>query len=377
MCGIITQIKKKDDGIPTNMTIIGMLASQIARGREGFGYIAFEDKITNYTRRETQHEIEKCLGNTNARSIMFHHRLPTSTPNYADCTHPIKVSHQELKHDYYLIHNGMISNDTILHDKHIELGYEYNTKVEKKISTQNYVYTTEEYNDSEALAIDIARYLEKKQSKIESKGSIAFVMARIIKEEGERFGEVDAIFFGRNSSPLTINYTKNSLILRSEGENESVEANKLFCLNMSTFKIDSIPCQIGEILSNRYGGNSSHEYNNVDWDDVIGSTAEYVYEGGTQSRRKYDIDTTSEEFLIENWIESEKQKHRTIIEQLEEKVAWLNDDLNYYNEHSPDDLVGIQEIKDQLKKCENDLDKFSIDLALLESGEFDDVITEA
>lgn len=379
MCGIITVIKKKEDGIPTSTTISGMLTQQISRGSEGFGYLGFGDVVESYVRRETRPEIESVLEKSKSRSIMFHHRFPTSTPNYADCTHPIKVSHEELKHDWYLVHNGMISNDTMLHKKHLELGYEYETTCRKTISTKNFESVKEQFNDSEALAIDIARYLEEKQPTIESRGSIAFVMARCKKGSHE----IDAVFFGRNSSPLTISHTGNSLVLRSEGEKDFVEANKLFCLNMKTFKVSSIDCQIGEILSQRYGN-----YGTSDEDeDYRYGHSENRYFGGTVSKPygrervidigAKDIDTTAsseEDAIVEGFVQEEIIKHEEMLDYLEERLVILHEDMEWFKEHRPDDTESMAELEREITKVEEDLDKFETDLDLLLSGEFDDAV---
>lgn len=138
MCGLLTVIKKEKDDKKTSVHIKNMLALQIQRGRQGFGYVAFDNTLDSYVRKETQQEIESCLLQTDTKSIMFHHRFPTSTPNLEDCAHPIFVSHKELKHDYYLTHNGVISNCDGLKTIHNKLKYEYTTEVLTKTMSKSY-----------------------------------------------------------------------------------------------------------------------------------------------------------------------------------------------------------------------------------------------
>lgn len=297
MCGIITIIKKKDDGVVTAAAISGMLTEQISRGSQGFGYIGFGDKVETYVRRESRAEIEKCLEKNDSQNIMFHHRLPTSTPNYADCTHPIKVSNPELDYDYYLVHNGVISNDHILKEEHNALGYIYNTTVESITKTANHLDKKEKWNDSEALAIDVARMLDGKKDDISAKGSIAFNCMQV--EKGTQV--VKKVYFGRNISPLTINFTEDSLVLRSQGESKSIDADRLYTFDPVTFKMESKDLKIGEMISTRYNYGMDDD-DRDSWRDYFGERG-YSPSGGyhqlpparsAASREVPGIDTTKE-----------------------------------------------------------------------------------
>ena len=267
MCGIIGIIKKEEEteegAKTTSERILDMLEEQITRGREGFGYVSFNEQLTMFARRQTKDDIEKALKANNTRSIIFHHRLPTSTPNYADCAHPIFVSNKELKHDYYLVHNGVIGNCSVLHDEHVELGYVYTTTVTTKISTENSCYQTEKFNDSESLAIDLARFIEGKQDIIKSSGSIAFILVQ--KKKGKK--DIENIYFGRNSSPLTMKYTTDELVLRSQGENEIVTTDTMYTFNLKEWKIESQEVTIGVLSStrNNYGFGGGDNADDDDW----------------------------------------------------------------------------------------------------------------
>lgn len=380
MCGLIAQLKKKDDGVPTHDTIKGMLASQINRGKEGFGYIAFDKEVFSYVRRETRSEIERILDMNTKRSIIFHHRIPTSTPNLADCTHPIKVSNDELDYDLYLIHNGMISNDTILKKEHEELGYEYNTFVENTIKTKNFCDTKSKFNDSESLAIDVARYIEGKQDKMKARGSIAFIAAQTDKETGE----VLRVYFGRNSSPITMKLTPNSLILRSEGEKDMVDAHVLHCLDMKTFKISKSPCQIGEIGSSRnydpsqgYGRVSSIYYDDKDWNDdrddaPVGRPVSSMFD---YSKDREVI--VADEYIADIFTRQEIAKIDLILEQLDDKLAIACEDLAIFQGGEGGFDEEIRACQENIEKIEDDIEKFDLDRELLLNGDLDEAMAEA
>lgn len=385
MCGLIAQMKNKSDGIPTHETIKGMLLSQIHRGTEGFGYISFNDCIESYVRRENRYEIERAMDKNTARSMIFHHRIPTSTPNFADCTHPIKVSHDELKHDYYLIHNGMISNDSILYNKHIQLGYEYTTTVISTITTKNDTKERIQYNDSEALAIDVARFLEKKQTSITARGSIAFICAQTDKVTGK----VLKVFFGRNSSPLTINVTENSVVLRSEGETEMCEQNHLYVLDMKSFKVSKSYCPIGELISVRndisqgygnHGWDNEDRYSMRDYSDSIISSSLNISRGRNATKTLLLPQNVGETEVIASDIELAEQfsnneitKIETLIEDLECELAMLQEDLEALKKQ-PNVEVQIMETERQIKEVEDDIDKFEAEIEALLSEDLEDMI---
>lgn len=347
MCGIVSLIKRKDDGVSTNKTILGMFKSQKERGTEGLGFVSFDEIITSYQRRETEIEIERVLDKIESRSIMFHHRLPTSTPNFADCTHPIKVSHKELKHDYYLIHNGIISNDSILHDKHIEAGYEYTTRIVNKTITQNRVVESEKWNDSEALAINVARFIENVDDKIECRGSIAFVCLQVNKKTQA----VLRVFWGRNTSPLSISFTENNLVLRSIGEKEIVEPNMLYALDLKTWKIEEAEVNIGELVTTRqrWDNNTYNDYER-DQDNRCGyGIDDYdVPPFNTRIHKQYnkEIKVYGDEELVRSLEEDNRENE---IADLEDRIDILQDNMDL----EKDNIMMFKESGDLLQEEES------------------------
>lgn len=362
MCGIVGITKRNKDEVKTSKTILEMFDKQKNRGTQGFGYVSFDDTVTMYTRRQTREEIEEVLDKNESRSVMFHHRIPTSTPNYADCAHPIKVSHDELKHDYYLVHNGMISNCTILYDEYTKLGYEYITKIVNQIKTQNMVRERIEFNDSESLAIDVARYIELKQKSIKSHGSIAFIMMQVDKKSKE----VKNIYFGRNSSPLTMKLDANELVLRSEGEDIVVLPNMLYCLNIKKWKLTTKQVDIGEVISVKYHGSHNLYGSNYDYEDdaEYGQTRTMGFLPQPKSSKHDDY----EDMVIDEWSKTEADKMLQAIELKEEELGMLDDDLEYYSSNGY--TVFTEEVREKRDKCADELEKMEIEYDLIMDGTF-------
>lgn len=340
MCGIVSVIKKIDDGVPTAPVIMSMFEKQKTRGSQGLGYVSFDEKLGAYVRRQTVTEIEKAIEKNDKRSILFHHRFPTSTGNYSDSAHPIKVSHEELLFDYYVVHNGIISNDSVMREKHIALGYDYNTKVVTKTETKNYVYTTEQYNDSEAFAIDISRFIEGRSEEIESSGSIAFIALQVDKETQD----IRRVYFGRNlGNPLTIKYTDGSLVLRSVGEEEMLEANELFSLDMKDWSVESFSCNIGHYYSAKTNwGNINRKNNDVEYD--YGKT-QVISDKEEDLERKRD----AEQELVELYEEKFE---------IEQEIIQYKDDVQ--QEHYIDTLTNrIDRIQKRINFIEWELEAYT------------------
>lgn len=199
------------------------------RGSQGFGYVAFykdgKGGKISVGRSTEESEIRTQIMNEHSSMIMFHHRFPTSTPNVVEATHPIYVSHDELDFDYFVVHNGVIRNATELRTKHENLKYVYSTIIESEVVTHHTskktgakYFTggtkTEKFNDSEALAIEVARVLDGMTSVIDAVGTIAIIAWKINKETGK----LVSISYGHNSgNPLTISDTSDSFFLTSMG----------------------------------------------------------------------------------------------------------------------------------------------------------------
>ena len=89
----------RSDGLPASKPVQRRYTAQKSRGVRGFGYIAVENgKIKRVVRSTTEAGIERELKQETASEILFHHRLPTSTPNVEDSTHPIVIKNKLLKY---------------------------------------------------------------------------------------------------------------------------------------------------------------------------------------------------------------------------------------------------------------------------------------
>ncbi len=87
------------------------------------------------------------------------------------------------------------------------------------------------WNDSESLAIELAKVIDGQKTDIEAKGSIAFIALQVDKKTAK----VKKVFYGRNySNPLKLQTNKAFFSLTSEGEGEQVTPNVLHCYDMES-----------------------------------------------------------------------------------------------------------------------------------------------
>ena len=232
MCGLIAAFNtkhpknKKTEVDSVNKYIINQFEDQKNRGTEGFGIIRIDQKQKIEIDRAT--ETTKFLLDLYMKEssmIIAHHRTPTSTENKIAQTHPIHVSNQMLTYDYLVIHNGIVYKDDILHTKHIDLGFDYTTEYGQYKSYYDKTITYK-WNDSEALAIEFALFIEKKVNKIGSTSSAAIIILQLNKETKK----TTKVFFGRNgsSSCLNMSKTRGKLRLSSEGEGNEIKENQLY-----------------------------------------------------------------------------------------------------------------------------------------------------
>lgn len=242
MCGIV--FVKNNSEKKASKKVFKRYRAQSKRGTQGYGAISIVNgKIKNVYRSEDEAGI-RCIYKDTAPVMLFHHRTPTSTPNLEECTHPIYVSHEELDYDYYLVHNGVISNDTILKTEFEAKGYNYTTKVCSYYKTKDGFRPNgkEVFNDSESLAIDLAIAIDGNEPKTKAQGSIAFVMLQVEKENNN----VTNVFFGRNDrNPLKLDRQGGNIVIASEGTGEDVIPHKLFRLNIATDEITSRDLDVG------------------------------------------------------------------------------------------------------------------------------------
>lgn len=214
--------------------------------------------------------------------VLFHHRFSTSTADVPNACHPFSTK-EFFKNNYVGVHNGVISNDNELEKQQLALGINY-------ISRQK----NGQFNDSEALIYDIARYLEGDVTELTAKGSIAFIIIKRNKD-----GKAKTLFFGRNSgNPLKMKRTKHSLTLSSQGEGKDIEANQLYSFDYETQELTK------RYLYIPYYSRYSSNYN------YTSKSPSYDYDGRYVSNDGYDYGSydSSGNYCRPSWDDEESME---------------------------------------------------------------------
>lgn len=329
MCGIC--FIKRIDGKPASKLVERRYQNQKERGSEGFGYVSIKNgHVENYRRCETEKGIIKRLEAENAEEVLFHHRFPTSTPNFKQSAHPIKVSNAILKYDYYFVHNGIISNDDELKEKHNRLGFKYTTEIEQKYRSEgNTIFQTTMWNDSESLAIEFALDIEHGKNGIETvKGSIAFIALQVDKKTKK----IVRMFYGRNAgNPLKQEVIKDQFIaLTSDGYGSDININRLYSVDYADNKVEDVPYMVGKYAFNYTG------YNYSRYDDYDDERHEAYYQNTKKEsetcRIPFDIDTEAvindlewELAELETQILTEEDENEVILKQ--ERIDEIYEEL--------------------------------------------------
>jgi len=209
MCGLIGFIPNNPKNKETGKHILEQYQEQLMRGQRGFGLLNIDKNSFSIERAV---EPIKALIDTRLSQSpiqLFHHRTPTSTENKMEQTHPFLISHDELDFDYLMMHNGVISNSDSLFAMHTEeLGYVYKTH-DGTVSTKYY----KDFNDSESLAIELARYFDGKTKMIGTLGSAAFIIVSVNKTTGKPV----KLTYGRNNgNPLELIELEEGILIASE-----------------------------------------------------------------------------------------------------------------------------------------------------------------
>lgn len=372
MCGIVTKIWHKPiDSKDAIENILEMYTQQRSRGTDGFGFMVIKKnlEIARY-RATTEQGITKMLKDLDGDilGIIFHHRFPTSTANLVNCAHPIKVNHKDLKYDYYAIHNGVIYNCDDIKDKHDELGYKYETQYTEKTAyqfikgkTKNWeTQEVEYYNDSEAIAVEAARYLENKIDVFKPTGSYAVVMLQVDKETKRA---VTVHYFRNTSSPLIMD-KQGILCLRSEKRqagfvydtNTYATSDSVVPFDISTLDLKTGKTTTKEIKLPPYTQPKTTTIYNHTTGTTGGVVSEYEHEEDYGYDRRYnssDYENDKNELAYQKWIESPLSKQENT----------CNPDLELYSEICEeidmlyDDLEGERDsqARDQIQKRINSL----------------------
>lgn len=287
MCGIIGAFNdEKNQEESVNRWIIDTLQDQLERGQEGFGIIFIGADLKVRVERAT--EISKSLldlymPNNRVRMIVMHHRAPTSTDNKLKQTHPIYVDNGSLKYKYLFVHNGVIGNSDEVKKAHEALGFIYTTECEER----KYKNGPKKFNDSECLAIEVARFIEKQTDTLAAIGSAAFVCLQVNKKTDKLL----RVFYGRNASPLNLSATRGKLRLSSEGEGNPIAEDYLYEFSPKDFKIKKRKMTMQKAEIKEYGG--------YDFDGYYGDCGFKTYKKAGEGKIETEPVNTLQEKLSE------------------------------------------------------------------------------
>jgi predicted glutamine amidotransferase len=219
MCGLVFSHNR--DGHAVNKQVLRQYHNQKQRGKDGYGVY---DASRNFMVHETtEKRITKYVKRHPSNSLMFHHRMPTSTKNVKTACHPFSTGKQFGDTEYVLMHNGGIWNDISLYGDHYKNGIRYQSLLDDG-----------SYNDSEALLWDFALYMEGQQAEMNAYGPMAFICMQLTN------GKPTMLYFGHNDErPLKMKRTKSSLFLSSEGKGVPLPEDVLYSYDYETGELDT------------------------------------------------------------------------------------------------------------------------------------------
>ena len=225
MCGIIMKVNHNKEA---SREVLNQFQDQRHRGTNGFGALSIDkDGIINVDRATSEIVAMIDLRMNTSNAILFHHRIPTSSTNRIAQTHPMHIESGSFNYDYYFMHNGMVRNCETLFDTHVkDEGITYSTFEKLGDKTQ--------FNDSESLGIEIAKFIEGQSTEIKAYGSAAFFIVQAEKVSHK----VVKIFFGHNdSNPLNMYKKDGEIMVSSEGKGDPIETDILYSFDPSTKKM--------------------------------------------------------------------------------------------------------------------------------------------
>jgi len=322
MCGIIYAQR---NGGKVSKGLLKRYREQRTRGTQGFGFIAIYDgKVRGVDRFEDEKDAEKALRECQSSAILFHHRMPTSTPNYKDMTHPIVVKNKMLDKDYYVVHNGVLKNEDALKLEHEKLGFKYTTSMTETVvtKTKNETITTESesFNDSESLAIEVALFLDGKKTTIDTIGTVSFICIETTKR-----GVVKNIHYGHNyGNPLVAENENGMTFLKSIGAGQTVTENQITTIDFKTNAKSITTIPIGKLYNEitpvqgyekitPWGGHS-YGYSNDPYEEktqhlpIIGDEQRYLTDPYYEIDDEYEEYEYTDEHLLDLWEEMESLK---------------------------------------------------------------------
>jgi len=291
MCGIIAAFHYGKKKIPVNDVVINMMQDQIERGEDGFGAIFIDDKLGFKVARATKQVKILVDSHFNPCNMMIlHHRQPSASDNTISQTHPIVVEHNSLKFGYLVIHNGVIGNANELKFQHEKDGFVYTTDDQKD----------KRFNDSECLAIEMAKFIEKQTTIVGAKGSCAFVALQYDKKTKIAL----KVFYGRNASnPLNLAKSRDFLYLSSTGKGEEIKQDTLYSFDLNDFEIEK---RTMDFATFTYPKERVGISRNIDDDDYVGYHIRNNIVEGFKDNEEPPVEDKMTDFEMEQSVEEGK-----------------------------------------------------------------------
>lgn len=363
MCGVIFLHGK--NGMDVKKELLSRFHKQKHRGTEGFGFVAVKDNVISaYERCETEDEMVEALRKVESPdAILFHHRIPTSTPNYAGTSHPFKISHPSFAYDYYVVHNGVITNTNVLQTEHLDdWGIAYKSRYSSVSGVSfpdqpQYNRATKypgKHNDSESIAVELALFLEGKKQTIDSIGGSAIIGLQVIKDTNE----IESVFYGHNEGrPMVWEQESNkkrkknkpfAFALKSEGDGFVLPSNSLYVRDYKTGKEIAYKISVGiysQPQKATMGYAASYELpakkEKSMLDHIFGDDAEYEYEKVQELESdlegmKIEVAEWQAELAVETDLAVRTQIRKAIIE-MDAEIKKIETKIdNYYFNYSSD-----------------------------------------
>lgn len=327
MCGIV--YAKSLVGKPVHKTVLEKYLAQRSRGTDGFGFYSPEtDRLTHNVREGRI--LSLLRRNRKATEILFHHRMPTSTANVRNACHPFSTK-DYFKHNYVIVHNGVLWNEDSLRREHEQRGIDY-------ISEQD----NGDFNDSEALAYDIARYLEGEVPVITAEGSIAFIAIKRTLS-GKQIG----VYFGRNTgNPLIMQKNKSMFTLSSEGKGTLIDPDTMYFYDYATGELSRSPCRFPSLSRSYSTGywSGGRWQDDDEWDEVSRYNFGYGYDAYGNPLRPTAKETA------DHFIKEEGQDARLVNVQVQRLLMESDNDLSDAINNGWWEFGDLTKIENQLKE---------------------------
>jgi len=196
MCGIIGVKVVKAKKIRKNIKRI--YRHQAHRGTDGYGIaIGVNGGIVRH-RSKGEGEIfnpSNWRGIKNGASVLFHHRIPTSTPNLPACNHPIMNEKMTMA----LVHNGMVSQHVGIWDDLEKAGHKFETEITYNAVEGGKRCTYSEITDSEVLVHLLEGYKDFEEGVKKLEDTIGYFSAFALIRKND-----DKIYLYSNGAPLCV-----------------------------------------------------------------------------------------------------------------------------------------------------------------------------